>query len=208
MSKSMFTKPITKDQKMTTTNSSETIYVETSKEWRQWLMENHRFAPSVWLICHTRKSALPTIHWSELVDEALCFGWIDSVRRSIDETKFTQLFSKRKPNGTWSKVNKEKIQRLIADGRMTAAGLAAVETAKQNGSWTILDEVEELIVPKDLEKAFKQHNGSKDYFLSLSKSVKKALLQRIVLAKRAETRQKRINEIAELAGQNKKPKQF
>lgn len=187
---------------------SETIYVETRKEWRQWLAENHRTAQSVWLVCHTKKSAFPTIHWSELVDEALCFGWIDSTRKSIDETRFTQLFSKRKPNSTWSKINKEKIQRLTADGRMTEAGLKVIETAKQNGSWTILDEVEELIVPEDLEKAFKKHKGSKDYFLRLSKSIRKMLLQWIVLAKRPETRQKRINEIAELAGQNKKPKQF
>jgi uncharacterized protein YdeI (YjbR/CyaY-like superfamily) len=189
-------------------NDKETIYVETRKEWRQWLEKNHRSEQSVWLVCNTRKSKLPTIHWSELVDEAICFGWIDSTRKSIDETKFTQLFSKRKPNGTWSKINKEKVQRLIADGLMTVAGLEVIEAAKKNGSWSILDEVEELIVPEDLEKAFKKHKGSKDYFLNLSKSIRKMMLQWIVLAKRPETRQKRINEIAELAGQNKKPKQF
>lgn len=189
-------------------DSNETIYVETRKEWRQWLEENHRSKQSVWLICNTRKSGSPTIHWSELVDEALCFGWIDSTRKSIDETRFKQLFSKRKPQGTWSRINKEKIQRLIAGGLMTQAGLDVIDAAKQNGSWTILDEVEELIIPSDLENAFKEHTGSKDYFLGLSKSVRKMMLQWIVLAKRPETRQKRINEIALLAGQNKKPKQF
>lgn len=189
-------------------DSNETIYVETRKEWRQWLEENHRSKQSVWLICNTRKSGSPAIHWSELVDEALCFGWIDSTRKSIDETRFKQLFSKRKPQGTWSRINKEKIQRLIAGGLMTQAGLDVIDAAKQNGSWTILDEVEELIIPSDLENAFKEHTGSKDYFLGLSKSVRKMMLQWIVLAKRPETRQKRINEIALLAGQNKKPKQF
>ena len=186
----------------------ETIYVATRAEWRQWLEENHRSTQSVWLICNTRKSEKPTIHWSELVDEALCFGWIDSTRKSIDETKFTQLFSQRKPNSTWSKINKEKIQRLIANGQMRQAGLEVINTAKKNGTWTLLDTVEELIIPEDLETAFQKHQGSKDYFLTLSKSVKKMMLQWLVLAKRPETRQKRIDEIAELAGKNKRPKQF
>ncbi len=110
--------------------------------------------------------------------------------------------------GTWSKVNKEKVQQLIDKGLMTKAGLNVIETAKQNGSWNILDDVEELVIPKDLEKAFKVHKGSKAYFTGLSKSVKKAILQWLVSAKREETRQKRINEIAELAAQGKKPKQF
>jgi uncharacterized protein YdeI (YjbR/CyaY-like superfamily) len=119
-----------------------------------------------------------------------------------------QFFCKRKPNSAWSKINKEKVKRLIEEGLMTKAGLETIETAKQNGSWTILDDVEELIIPKDLEKAFNTQAGSKDYFLSLTRSIKKMILQWIVLAKRPETRQKRINEIAELAAQKLKPKQF
>ena len=95
---------------MQTNDSRETIYVKTRIEWRQWLEKNHSSKQSVWLVCNTKKSKRPTIHWSELVDEALCFGWIDSTRKSIDETKFTQLFSKRKPYSTWSKINKEKVQ--------------------------------------------------------------------------------------------------
>jgi len=151
---------------------------------------------------------MPCLPWSDAVDEALCFGWIDSIRKSIDKDSFKQFFSPRKPNGTWSKVNKDKIVRLIEDGMMTKAGLECIETAKKNGSWSILDTVEELDIPKDLEKEFKLHKGAKDHFLSLSKSVRKAMLQWLVLAKRPETRQKRIHEIAELAGQKKKPKQF
>lgn len=184
------------------------IYIKTRVEWRQWLVENHQSTQSVSLICNTKKSGLPTVAWSELVDEALCFGWIDSTRKSIDKHRFTQLFSKRKPKSTWSKVNKEKIKLLIENGRMTPAGLAVIDIAKQNGSWSILDDVEELIVPDDLEKAFEKHSGSRDYYLSLSKSVKKMMLQWLVLARRPETRKKRIAEIAELAGQRKKPKQF
>jgi uncharacterized protein YdeI (YjbR/CyaY-like superfamily) len=146
--------------------------------------------------------------WSDAVDEALCFGWIDNTRKSIDEESFMQYFGRRKPNSTWSRINKEKVEKLISDGRMTEAGLATIEVAKQNGSWNILDQVDELIIPDDLEIAFSKHTGSKDFFLSQSKSVKKMMLSWIVLAKRDETRNKRIDDIVECAGMGMKPKHF
>lgn len=182
-------------------------YCPTSQEdWREWLEENHQSQQSIWLIYHTKKSDVPSLTWREAVDEALCFGWIDSTQKKIDEFSFMQFFSKRKPKSIWSKINKDKVQELTDDNRMTKAGLESIEVAKKNGSWTILDEVEEMIIPKDLEDAFKEYEGSKDYYLSLSKSVRKMILSWIVLAKRQETRQKRINEIVESAGQNLKPK--
>ena len=181
---------------------------ENQKAWRQWLIENHKFKESVWLVQYKKKSGLPALSWSDAVDEALCFGWIDSKRISVDENKFMQLFTKRKPKGTWSKVNKEKINQLIDQGLMTQAGLDSIERAKLNGSWTILDQVEELIIPPDLENEFKANKGSKEFFLSLSKSVRKVILSWVTLAKREETRQKRIIEIAECAGQKLKPKNF
>jgi uncharacterized protein YdeI (YjbR/CyaY-like superfamily) len=187
-------------------NEIETFCPPSQKEWRKWLQKNHAAKQSVWLICYKKESNKPTIAWSTAVDEALCFGWIDSIRKTLDEERFIQFFSKRKPTGTWSKVNKEKINQLIDKGLMVAAGFASIEKAKQNGSWTILDDVEELKIPKDLAAAFKSKPWSKDFFLSLSKSVQKVSLQWIVLAKRAETRQKRIAEIAELCFQKKKPK--
>lgn len=186
----------------------EHFYPKSQTEWRQWLKENHLSKPSVWLIFYKKKSKQPTISWSEAVDEALCFGWIDSVKKKLDDERSIQFFSKRKPNGTWSKINKAKVEQLIASGKMMEAGHHVILTAKQNGSWSILDDVEELIIPKDLEKEFKKNPGSKDYFLSLSKSVKKMMLQWIVMAKQDVTRQKRINEIAEMASQKLKPKQF
>lgn len=178
------------------------------KQWRQWLKENHNSQQAVWLILYKKESNKPVIAWSEAVEEALCFGWIDGKRKSIDEEKFMQFFSKRKAISTWSKVNKEKVQQLIDEGSMTKAGLASIALAQQNGSWTILDEVEALIIPKDLEAAFKTKPGSKQFFTGLSKSVRKAMLQWLVLAKQQETRQKRIVEIATLAAQGLKPKQF
>jgi uncharacterized protein YdeI (YjbR/CyaY-like superfamily) len=186
----------------------ETFCPTSPQDWRQWLKENHNSKQSVWLVYYKKKSNIPTVTYSEAVDEALCFGWIDSTKKPLDHEMFMQFFCKRKPNSVWSKINKGKVQRLIDEGLITQAGYESIETAKQNGSWTILDDVEELIMPKDLEKEFKTKQGSKDFFLSLSKSVRKSILQWLVLAKRPETRQKRITEIAELAAQKLKPKQF
>lgn len=160
------------------------------------------------MIYYKKEAGKPTISWSEAVDEALCFGWIDGKKKSIDNEKFMQFFSRRKSMGTWSKINKEKTRKLIDEGLMTKAGFDSIEAAKRNGSWSILDDVEELKIPRDLEKEFKSFPGSKSYFVSLSKSVRKSILQWLVLAKRPETRQKRIVEIAALAARKLKPGQF
>jgi uncharacterized protein YdeI (YjbR/CyaY-like superfamily) len=189
-------------------NDIETFCPSSQQDWRRWLKKNHKSKQSVWLILYKKESNKPIIGWSGAVDEALCFGWVDSKRKSLDEEKFIQFFSVRKPKGTWSKINKDKIERLIMEGLMTQAGLACIEAAKKNGSWTILDEVEELTRPKDLAKSFRAHPGSKDFFLTLSKSSRKMILQWLVFAKRPETREKRILEIAALAVQRLKPKQF
>ncbi len=182
------------------------FYPESVKAWREWLLEHHLSERAVWVVFHKKNSGKPTITWSESVDVALCFGWIDSKKIKIDETTSHQFFSKRKPNGTWSKINKEKIEKLMVSGLMAEAGLAAIETAKQNGSWTILDEVEAFVIPDDLEAAFSIMPQSKDFFLEQGKSVRKAILQWLVLAKRPETRQKRITEIVELAALKQRPR--
>lgn len=177
-------------------------------EWRAWLEEHHDSKQSVWLVCYKKQSGRPTVSWSEAVDEAVCFGWIDSTRKTLDEETFIQFFSKRKPTSVWSKINKEKVDRLIEAGHMTPAGYGSIAVARQNGSWTILDEVEALTIPEDLEEALLARPGAEDFFLGLSRSVRKSILQWLVLAKRPETRRKRIAEIAELAAQQLRPKQF
>lgn len=186
----------------------ETFYPTSRQAWRQWLKKNHRTKQSVWLVCYKKKTNVPTISWSDAVDEALCFGWIDSTRRSLDTDTFIQFFARRKARSMWSKVNKAKVEQLISSKRMTKAGLESIAIAKQNGSWIILDEVETGVIPNDLSKAFKTHKGSKEFFLSLSNSVRKMILVWLVLAKREETRKKRISEVAELAGKKLRPKQF
>lgn len=186
----------------------ETFYPRNRAEWRDWLINNHDKKASVWLIYYKKKSMVPTVSYSDAVDEALCFGWIDSKAKPVDEEKFMQFFSRRKVNSVWSKVNKGKVERLISEGLMTDAGLEIIEKAKQNGSWTILDEAEALIIPVDLDQAFSKSENAKQYFLGLSRSDKRNILQWLVLAKRLETREKRIAEIVECANWNQKPKQF
>jgi uncharacterized protein YdeI (YjbR/CyaY-like superfamily) len=178
------------------------------QEWRMWLEENHRSRQSVWLVYFKSKSGKPTVKYSDAVDEALCYGWIDSKAKPFDYERFMQFFCKRKTKSVWSKINKAKVERLIAEGLMTEAGFASIAIAQENGSWSILDKAEALEIPDDLEAEFQKIPYSKDYFLSLSRSDKRNILQWLVLAKRIETRQKRITEIVELAGERLKPKQF
>jgi uncharacterized protein YdeI (YjbR/CyaY-like superfamily) len=173
----------------------ETFYAASRRHWRQWLQKHHAKKQSVWLIMYKKDAGVPTLSWGQAVEEALCFGWIDSTRRPLDDEKFIQYYSKRKPKSIWSKINKEKVKLLIEQGLMTEAGLKSIQIAKQNGSWKVLDEVEALKIPADLEAMFSSRPGSKDRFLSLSKSVRKAMLHRIMLAKRPETRKKRVEEI-------------
>lgn len=189
-------------------NEIETFCPAGRQAWRKWLTENHDSKQAVWLVYRKKQSNLPTVTWSEAVEEALCFGWIDSLKKRLDEETFLQFFCKRKPGSTWSKINKGKVKQLIEQELITEAGHKAIEIAKANGSWTVLDEVEELIIPKDLEQEFDNRPGAKDFFTGLSKSVRKAMLQWLVLARQSETRQKRITEIASLAEKKMKPKQF
>jgi len=190
------------------TESLETFYPETPEQWRSWLMENYTREKGIWLIQYNKKSGKPSLSWSEAVDEALCFGWIDSLKKKLNDESSIQYFGKRKPKSAWSKINKQKIEKLISENRMSKAGLDCIVIAKENGSWEILDSVEELLIPEDLMLELSRRTDATEFFHSLSKSVKKMMLQWIVLAKRPETRQKRILEIAEAAEKKMRPKQF
>jgi uncharacterized protein YdeI (YjbR/CyaY-like superfamily) len=185
---------------------TEIFYPKTQTAWRKWLEKNHLSKQAVWLVFYNKKSGVKSITWSEAVDVALCFGWIDSKKVKVDEETAHQYFSKRKPNGTWSKINKEKVQKLTEQGLMTEAGLKSIAMAKQNGSWTLLDEVEELKIPSDLQAAFSRKPKAKKFYSSLSNSAMKMILSWLVFAKTEETRRKRIAEIIESAEQHLKPK--
>jgi uncharacterized protein YdeI (YjbR/CyaY-like superfamily) len=127
-----------------------TFYPKSITAWRAWLAKNHATETCIWIIYYKQHTKQPSIKYSEAVDVALCFGWIDSTARPIDEDTYMQYFCKRKPNSTWSRVNKLKIERLLAEGLMAEAGLQCIEVAKQNGSWIILDDVEMLVIPQVL----------------------------------------------------------
>lgn len=187
---------------------TETFCPASQADWREWLEKNHQSKPSVWLIYFRSSTKIASVTWSQAVDEALCFGWIDSTKKTIDEERYMQYFSKRKPKSTWSRINKEKVAKLIQNGLMTKAGLASIETAKHNGTWTILDDVEKLIIPEDLTIALNNYENAMAFFQRQTKSAKKSMLAWVVLAKRNETRQKRIVEIAQSAAKGIKPKQF
>jgi uncharacterized protein YdeI (YjbR/CyaY-like superfamily) len=193
---------------MTPEKEPETFCPASPQHWREWLQAHHAEKQSVWLIYHKKKSASPSLTWSQAVDEALCFGWIDSRAQLLDDERYQQFFSRRKPSSGWSKINKVKIERLSAAGLMAPAGLASIEMAKQNGAWTLLDEVEELHLPADLAQPLQARPLAASYFERLSRTDKRNILQWLVLAKRPDTRQKRIAEIVDLAAQQLKPVQF
>jgi uncharacterized protein YdeI (YjbR/CyaY-like superfamily) len=189
-------------------NELKTFYPKNNEAWRKWLEKNHIIETSVWFIFYKKISNKPSVKYSDAVDIALCYGWIDSKQMPIDEEKYMQFFCRRKPKSVWSKVNKAKVEKLIAEGRMTKAGFESIEIAKKNGSWTVLDNAENLVIPKELETAFKKYNNAKVNFLNLSRTDKRNILQWLALAKREETIQKRVGDIASLAAQGLKPKQF
>jgi uncharacterized protein YdeI (YjbR/CyaY-like superfamily) len=186
----------------------ETYCPKSQTEWREWLEKNHQSKQSIWLVYFRVSTKVASLNWSQAVDEALCYGWIDSTKKTIDKERYMQYFSKRKPSSTWSKVNKDKVAKLIQNDLMRKAGLDSIETAKQNGTWALMDDVENLIVPEDLRKALNEKEGSMAFFQGQSKSIKKGMLYWVVIAKRIETRKKRIEEIAQSAAKGIRPNHF
>lgn len=183
----------------------ETFHAKDRQEWREWLEKNHRTSIGVWLIYYKVKSGKPSVRYSEAVKEALCFGWIDSKVRSLDEERYMQVFTPRKPKSVWSKLNKQYIEELIEQGLITEAGLEKIEAAKQDGSWNELDAIEALIIPADLEQALEANETANKYFQVLSNSSKKNIIFWIESAKRPQTRLKRIEQTISSAAQNQNP---
>ncbi|WGK64617.1 YdeI/OmpD-associated family protein [Croceiramulus getboli] len=171
------------------------LYFKNEEEWRAWLHDNHKQSDGIYLIFYTVDHEMPSMRWEEAVQVALCFGWIDSTVKSIGPGKRQQYFCPRKPKSVWSKINKDYIRALTKAGLMHSSGLEAVAVAKENGSWTALDEVEKGIIPEDLQEAFKQHPKAFAFFESITRGQRKGYLYWLHQAKRTETRQKRIDEI-------------
>jgi uncharacterized protein YdeI (YjbR/CyaY-like superfamily) len=175
-------------------------YAKDRKAWRNWLQKYHSTEPGVWLIYYKKDSGKTRVSYADAVEEALCFGWIDSIMKPIDKEKYAQKFTPRKTKSVWSALNKSRVEKLTAQKLMAPAGMAIIEAGKKNGSWGKLDHVESFMVPPDLEKLFAKNKKVLKYFEGLAKSSRKQWLYRLHNAKLPETRAKRIAELVEAAG--------
>ena len=177
------------------------IEVMTRSDLRSWLLNNYQQTHGVWLITYKKKSRhyLP---YSDIVHECLCFGWIDSLPRKLDETRTMLYISPRKKGSNWSKINKQYVAKLQQEGLLHEAGLQKIEQAKEDGSWSFLDDVEALILPDDLKLAFSNNKTARENWSAFPPSVKRGILEWIKNAKKPATRIKRIKDTVEKAAKN------
>jgi uncharacterized protein YdeI (YjbR/CyaY-like superfamily) len=180
------------------------IYFQNPDEWRAWLEKNHDKKSGVYLILYAVGHATASMRWEEAVKVALCYGWIDSTAKSLGNGKRRQYFTPRKPKSFWSAINKSHIETLISGGLMHESGLKSIAIAKENGSWTSLDEVESGVVPQDLSAAFEKHPVAFQNYLNFAPSYRKSYLYWLNQAKRDATRKKRISEIIDYCSRNVK----
>lgn len=176
--------------------------------WRSWLAANHASEKNLFLIIYHKESGVSSVYYPDAVDEALCFGWVDSTPKKRDEQSYYVLFARRNPKSLWSAVNKAKVERLMAEGRMAEAGLQMVALAKETGTWTALDGVSALELPEDLVQAFVNEPQARVYFEAFPPSARRGILEWIFTAKRPETRAQRIAETVRLAAQNERANQW
>jgi uncharacterized protein YdeI (YjbR/CyaY-like superfamily) len=184
------------------------VHPKSRAEWRKWLEKNHTRNEGVWLISYKKATGKPRVDYDESVEEALCFGWIDSKGNKLDDKRSMLWFAPRKAGTGWSKLNKERVARLIKAKRLAPAGLAKINAAKKDRSWNALDAVEALEIPSDLEEAFSKNETARGYFEAFPRSVKRAILEWISSAKKSETRAKRIEETVTKAEQNIRANQW
>jgi len=190
---------------MTQSESFAMFEATSRQEWRTWLQANYEASPGVWLVTYRPRGSQPRLRYEEAVEEALCFGWIDSQTKAIDEARSRQLYTPRRRGSPWSRPNKQRIERLMAAEMMRPAGLAKIDAAKRDGSWEIYDAVEDLVIPDDLAAALAAVPGASAGFDALGVTARKQLLWLVVSAKRPETRANRIERVAAGAGAGDNP---
>ncbi|UCG63014.1 MAG: YdeI/OmpD-associated family protein [Candidatus Zixiibacteriota bacterium] len=174
-------------------------------EWRRWLSKNYNRSSGVWLVFYKRHSGKPTLEYDDAVEEALCFGWIDSTIRKIDDEKYVRKFTPRNPNSRWSEPNKKRVNKLIRQGLMTDAGLARVKDGKKSGAWNKPDRPTiSLELPPELETALAKNEKAKAFFDQLAPSSRKQYIGWVFMAKRPETKARRVAESIKLLEQGKK----
>ena len=184
------------------------VVIRSRAAWRRWLTQHHAGSGPIWLVTYKRSTGSSYVPYGDVVDEALCFGWVDSLPRTLDDERTMRLLSPRKPGSPWSQINKRRVAALIAQGRMTPAGLAVVDAAKRDGSWSSYDAVESLSVPDDLAAALRRSPQARGYFEAFPPSTKKAIFWWIASAKTDATRAKRVAETVRLATRNIRANQY
>jgi len=184
----------------------EQVQVESRGEWRAWLEEHASSSPGIWLVTFKKKSP-SHLPYEEVVEEALCFGWVDSQARPLDENRSQQQLTPRRASSGWSRPNKQRVEKLVAAGLMTPAGLAVIDRAKADGSWSALDDVWNLIEPEELKVALDAEPEARSRWEAFPPSARRAILEWISTAKRAETRTKRVAETVRLAAKGERANQ-
>lgn len=184
------------------------VHPATRADWRAWLERNHTRPDGIWLVSYKVAAGKPRVTYEESVEEALCFGWIDSKAGKVDDERSMLWMSPRKPGTGWSRINKERVARLMADGQIAPPGLAKIEAAQADGSWNALDAVEAMEMPADLEQALASHPDAARHWDAFPPSARKGILQWIAQAKKPETRAARVAETARLANENIRANQW
>lgn len=188
--------------------SDKQVQIERRREWRAWLTANHQQTEGIWLVTFKKHCGNKYVSYDDVVEEALCFGWVDSLPRRLDDDRTMLWLAPRQSGSGWSKLNKDRVERMIAAGLMTPAGLAKIDAAKRDGSWTALDAIENLEIPPDLAAALAEFGVARQNFEAFPRSVKRGILEWIASAKKPTTRAKRIHETASLAQENIRANQW
>lgn len=186
----------------------EQVHAETRAQWRQWLEGHHASSKGVWLVTWRKAAGKPLLPYDDAVEEALCFGWVDSRPRTLDDERTQLLFTPRKRGSGWSRPNKQRVERLVAAGLMAPAGLAVVEAARADGSWSSLDDVENLLEPDDLRTALDADPEARRNWDGFPRSAKRGILEWIQGAKKPDTRAGRIATTAESAARGERANQW
>jgi uncharacterized protein YdeI (YjbR/CyaY-like superfamily) len=184
--------------KVPKTHAFPLIQPKSRKAWRAWLQKNHASSSGIWLVYAKKHTGIPSLTYSEAVEEALCFGWIDSLVHPIDDSLYKQIFTPRKDKSAWSPLNKKRVGRLIADGVMTPAGMKLIDIAKKNGQWNAHNATEAMTMPPELKKALTANAAAKKNWPTYTASQQKAFLRMVDGAKTAETRAKRVARVIEI----------
>ena len=182
----------------------EQIEFTSRAELRRWLEDNYQAAVAFWLVSYKKHCADNYIPYGDIVEELLCFGWIDSRTRRLDDDRTMLLVSPRKGGSTWSAANKTRLKRLRKAGLLTSLAEAQIAEAKKDRSWYFLDDIEKLVIPDDLQRALDRNRRARDHFMAFASAAKKVILLWIKTAKRAETREQRVREVVRLAAMNVK----